>query len=298
LTAQQNAVASAIIQEGQKRGLSRDQIVAGLNTAKLESNYGANPLSRVQQNQSGTIVQGIFQQDLGYSGDHNDPHNSAGQFFDRMIARGRPGDSAGQQAVRVQVGQYGGGYVDSQGQGGVYDRLTAPAVPPPAPPAPPSGGGRGLFGNSNIGGDGAVLPSLSNILGGGGGSARDGFSNSPIVAGPPGGGPLSIGGGQNRAIAHPDVARTAPLDPFGVRGASASGPGARPVGVPGGGSGQLGQSLDRPQPTTGGRQFGAGQSGKGFGISGGAIGTAESAAATAANLIAPGSGIAVRRAPS
>lgn len=161
----QDQVAMAIIQEGLKRGLSRDQIVAGLNTAKLESNYGANPLSRVQQNQNGTIVQGIFQQDLGYSGDHNDASNSAGQFFDRMIQRAHPGDSAGQQAVRVQVGKYGGGYVDSQGQGATYDRLMAQAQAPAATPSNTQGATSGILGGGGGGaGGGGGGGLLSNIL--------------------------------------------------------------------------------------------------------------------------------------
>lgn len=135
-TLTQDQVASAIIQEGQRRGLPRDQIVAALNVAKLESNYGANPASRVPQNQSGTIVQGTFQQDLGYTGDHNDPTNAASQFFDRLAARAQSGDSAGQAAVRVQQGTYGADYVDSQNQGPTYDRLVN-GVPPGTPGAVP-----------------------------------------------------------------------------------------------------------------------------------------------------------------
>lgn len=169
LSPSQQQVASQIIAAGQALGKSPAEITAGLNVAKLESNYGANPLSRVQQNQSGTIVQGVFQQDLGYSGDHNDPYNAATQFFQRMGQRAQPGDSAGQEAVRVQVGQYGGGYVDAQGQQGTYAALApgansgfvmpgGAAVPGANPWIPHLGGVPEGGNNAGPGGQGPYLP--------------------------------------------------------------------------------------------------------------------------------------------
>jgi TP901 family phage tail tape measure protein len=263
----QDQVASAIIREGQKRGLSRDQIVAGLNVAKLESNLGANQRSWGQQNQSGTIVQGIFQQDLGYSGDHNDPANAAGQFFDRLLQRTQPGDSAGQAAVRVQVGKYDGSYVDSQGQGATYDRLV---------------GQQSQADANNAAAKANAIPWDQLDFGGGLG---------PMFRRSGGGAPGNIG----PFPVPPGVAphAGAPRNDNGPHGASGSrlmrtpGPtvnGVQPGGVP---SGPATPGVQSSQPPSG--------SGKGAGATGGGLlGGALGAGAMAANAFAPGAGAGVQ----
>jgi TP901 family phage tail tape measure protein len=261
----QDQVASAIIREGQKRGLSRDQIVAGLNVAKLESNLGANPASRGQQNQGGTIVQGIFQQDLGYSGDHNDPTNAAGQFFDRLVQRAQPGDSAGQAAVRVQQGTYGSGYVDSQGQGATYDRLV----------------GQTQADANNAAAKANAIPWW--LLGHGGGQG-------PMFRQSGGGAPGNIG----PFPVPPGVAPYA----AGMTGASLGAP------TVGGGTGSWGTvngvhpgASVASGPASPGVQSSQpkGGSGKGAGASGGGLlGGALGAGAMAANAFAPGAGAGVQ----
>lgn len=83
--------AMAIIQEGQRRGLSRSQIEAALGVAMQETDLGTNPMTNAIQNQNGTPgIQGMFQQDNSYNqyGDKTDPSVAARGFIDQFIARG------------------------------------------------------------------------------------------------------------------------------------------------------------------------------------------------------------------
>lgn len=251
----QDQVATAIIQEGMKRGLNREQIIAGLDVAKLESNYGANPLSHVQQNQSGTIVQGIFQQDTGYHGDHNEPHNAAGQFFDRFIQRGGLNTDPYTGAVKVQVGQYGGGYVQGQNQGGLYDRL-----------AP--GAAAGLHP-----GAGPTANPLQDLLG----QYLPGGGQGPIFKRSPG-----DGGNTDPFAQHPNPQ---------TGGNGMPGPLSRlnQPGMPGASAGMSGPQVPARQAHQDSSKQGTTNS-SGFGIGGGMIGAAESAASMGIGAAAGGAG--------
>jgi hypothetical protein len=163
------------------------------------------------------------------------------------------------------------------------------ASPPPAPPGPRSliGGG-----SSYRGGDGAVLPDLSSLLGLGGGRPGDGgLPNSPILP-RPGGGGLGIGGGAaGRGNAWPHLYGDSTHIGAGAGGVGGPSAAARPVG--GGGGFGLGNSLSRPQTTPSGGRPASGGTGKGGGTSIGA--TAASIAGPALDALAPGASIAAQK---
>ena len=127
--------ASAIIAAAKARGLNPEQTLAALSTGILETNLGSNSMTNVQQNQSGTVVQGLFQQDSGYNkyGNRTDPNSAARGFVDQFIARGGQSMDPYAAAVKVQVGTYGPGYVESfRNQAlGYYNRLAGGAAPAP-----------------------------------------------------------------------------------------------------------------------------------------------------------------------
>lgn len=114
----QDQAAAAIIGAAKSRGLNQEQTLAALSVGLLETNLGSNPMTNVAQNQSGTVVQGLFQQDSSYSkyfggGSRTDPGGAARGFVDQYIARGGLSKDPYQAAVDVQVGTYGPGYVRS-----------------------------------------------------------------------------------------------------------------------------------------------------------------------------------------
>jgi hypothetical protein len=272
-----------------KRGLNKDQIMAGLEVAQLESGMGTSALSRQHQNQSGTDVQGIFQQDPGYSGDHNDPHNAAGQFFDRFIARGGLKMSPGAGAVKVQVGTYGPGYVDSfapQVQG-YYDRLAPPTATPPGasplpnpPPGYSSGGSVDTVPIMGQPGEHMLDVSDVNAMGGQanvyafrkalhmsvGGEVPEGPQLGPHPPPPPSPKPPAPS---------PSPSASAGSSGSGLSFSSGQGTGPAPGPSPIGGA--------EPKNAPGGSQSG-----------GGLVGAATGAAAMAADMFAPGSGAAVQ----
>lgn len=126
-----------------------------------------------------------------------------------------------------------------------------------------------------------------HVTGGGGGGG--GFA--PLVGGAlenPGlTSPSPLGGGPEQGPGIPGNPGTpAAKIPQGVGGMGGIGPGGRPAPA----SGRMGPTGNQS------RQPGMDNHSKGFGVSGGAIGTAESAAAMALNALAPGSGEAAQMA--
>ena len=124
----QDQAAAAIIAQAKARGLNSEQTIAALSVGLLETNLGSNPMTNVAQNQSGTVVQGLFPQDSSYNryGNRTDPNAAAAGFVDQFVARGGMGMDPYQAATRVQVGAYGPDYVRSfrDRARGYYDRLS------------------------------------------------------------------------------------------------------------------------------------------------------------------------------
>lgn len=132
-------VQKAIIAEGQRRGWSRQEIVAALSTARQESNFDPKALG------GGGAWHGIFQQDTSYPG-RDDPNKNIEAFFDRMDRmrnqtgrsddpfenifwlQQRPGESSAADALANGRRDY----LDEISQwadamGSVYDRLAGSA---------------------------------------------------------------------------------------------------------------------------------------------------------------------------
>lgn len=119
--------AQKVVAEGIKRGLPPDVIKAGLAIALQETALGTNPLTNNQQNQHGTVVQGMFQQDGQYTkyGDRTNPSNAAAGFFEEFIKRGglAPGVDPFQFAVKgVQIPAKAPEGYDREGQSGAWLR--------------------------------------------------------------------------------------------------------------------------------------------------------------------------------
>jgi hypothetical protein len=124
----QDQAAQAIIGAAKARGLNTEQTLAALSVGILETNLGSNPMTNAAQNQSGTVVQGLMQQDSSYNkyGGRTNPNAAAAGYIDQFIARGGLNKDPYQGAVDVQKGTYGPGYVRGfRGQAeGYYDRLS------------------------------------------------------------------------------------------------------------------------------------------------------------------------------
>lgn len=182
----QDQAAAAIIGAARGRGLNQEQTLAALSVGLLETNLGSNPMTNVAQNQSGTVVQGLFQQDSSYNkyfggGPRTDPQGGARGFIDQFIARGGLNKDPYQGAVDVQKGVYGPGYVRSF-RGRAMDYYTRD-------------GGSGIpTGGSWFPGYGGATPTpgRSGASPAGMGPGMPGIPGMPGKGGP--GGPPSLGG--------------------------------------------------------------------------------------------------------
>jgi len=121
--AQGDAVARKIIQEGQRRGWSQEQILVALGIANQETGYGTNPRTNVVQNQNGTPgITGVYQQDMGYRkyGDPRDVNNAINGFMTEFEKRGMglrdPNPwHHGVSDVQIPAQAGAGGYNDATG---------------------------------------------------------------------------------------------------------------------------------------------------------------------------------------
>jgi len=225
-------------------------------------------------------------------------------------------DPVGQIAGALFAPRNAAGGPASLGRGGGWGpNFNTPILPVPAGGggAAAGGDGGGLFGGGAVGTDGAMLPDLSQILGGGGGMGGKGgfggFGDSPIITGPgpvpqPGPGPLFGGGAGGR----PPVWRPAAYGNQLVGGGAAGLPGAAGPGALVGSRANTGagaaagpaaaaaaqQAPARPSsvPTT--QQYGAGQA-TGSGLSASVGSTLASIAGPAMDAFAPGSSIAAQK---
>ena len=345
--------AQKVVAEGIKRGLPPDVIKAGLAIALQETALGTNPLTNNQQNQHGTVVQGMFQQDGQYTkyGDRTNPANAAAGFFEEFIKRGglAPGVDPFQFAVKgVQIPAKAPEGYDREGQSGAWLReqwgqqatdfynqfaydpnggmsgASRPGAPVWIPGA--NGGRGGYFMNgmpvnqdgSPIGGPPAGPPPVGppnfNFPGmpGGPQPATGGmmlpgpdWQNQPTIpyAGMDGGGTLEPGPtlvvnntGQNEHVVNPQgmVGNQHVSDMFPGPGAGnnpfATFNPSNALGI--GSSAQAGNKPDGTQ--YGGAEPATAPGGGQAPTGGGLMGLATSAAATAADAFAPGSGAAVQ----
>lgn len=116
-------VARRIIQEGQRRGWSQEQILVALGIANQETGYGTNPRTNVVQNQNGTPgITGVYQQDMGYRkyGDPRDVNNAINGFMTEFEKRGMglrdPNPwRHGVSDVQIPAQAGAGGYNDATG---------------------------------------------------------------------------------------------------------------------------------------------------------------------------------------
>lgn len=111
-----------IITQAKAMGFNKEQTLAALGVGIQETGLGTNPRTNVAQNQSGTVVQGEFQQDGGYAkyGDRTNPSNSARGFLTEFAKRGQglndPNPwrhAVSDVQIPAQAGR--GGYNDSDG---------------------------------------------------------------------------------------------------------------------------------------------------------------------------------------
>lgn len=154
-TASQDQVASMIIDEAKRRGLNPQQTVAAIATALQETGLGSNPRTNQAQNQSGTVVQGLYQQDSSYTkyGDRTNLQNAITGFIDQYVVRGGlTNPNPYQAALDVQrpaaagAGGYDAGTLQAnQGANAtaIYNRLanapgSSPSTPAYVTPADPT----------------------------------------------------------------------------------------------------------------------------------------------------------------
>jgi hypothetical protein len=292
----QDEAAAAIISAAKARGLNKEQTLAALSVGLLETGLGANNMTNAAQDQNGTVVQGLFQQDSGYNryfggGPRTDPRGAADGFVDQFIARGGLDKDPYQGAVDVQVGQYGPGYVRSfRGQAEQYynrDSWFASGH---------SRGGVVGYGSGGVAGFGLLPLDNNGFDFGGAGTGGGGLTRKGDVAPVPSSPPTT-----NRQLPHipGDLPKPEPHQPAYKPNGYSDDHAIRPdqhLGTAAGHHEPPPMKVEHPdrnikenpsQPLT--------AEGKGFGVGGGLLGAAEGAASMAANAFAPGSGQAAQQ---